>query len=169
MCTKCLEQRLAQSQHTVNPFSNVVIILKHWTLTHRSSSLSPTPCFLLPFLSHSCFLYGISSQEQCWRLVIIPMSAYCVLLIVSFIHTTPGTDALISILQLRKLTPSGMTYPDISVHSSVQLLSHAQLFATPWTAACQASMSITNSWSLLRLMSIELVMPSNHLTQTYRW
>ena len=90
------------------------------------------------------------------------------LLIVSFIHTTPGTDALISILQLRKLTPSGMTYPDKSVHSSVQLLSHAQLFATPWTAACQASMSITNSWSLLRLMSIELVMPSNHLTQTYR-
>ena len=47
--------------------------------------------------------------------------------------------------------------------SSVQSLSCAQLFATPWTAACQASLSITNSWSLLKLMSIELVMPSNHL------
>ena len=47
--------------------------------------------------------------------------------------------------------------------SSVQLLSHVQLFATPCTAACQASLSITNSWSLLKLMSIELVMPSNHL------
>ena len=47
--------------------------------------------------------------------------------------------------------------------SSVQLLSHVRLFATPWTAACQASLSITNSWSLLKLMSIELVMPSNHL------
>ena len=46
---------------------------------------------------------------------------------------------------------------------SVQLLSHVQLFATPWTAAHQASLSITNSWSLLRLMSIESVMPSNHL------
>ena len=46
---------------------------------------------------------------------------------------------------------------------SVQLLSHVQLFAIPWTAACQASKSITNSWSLLKLMSIELVMPSNHL------
>ena len=46
--------------------------------------------------------------------------------------------------------------------SSVQLLSHVQLFATPWTAACQASLSITNSWSLPRLMSIESVMPSNH-------
>ena len=47
--------------------------------------------------------------------------------------------------------------------SSVQSLSHVQLFATPWTAACQASLSIANSWSLLKLMSIELVMPSNHL------
>ena len=46
---------------------------------------------------------------------------------------------------------------------SVQLLSHVQLFVTPWTAACQASLSIANSWSLLKLMSIELVMPSNHL------
>ena len=47
--------------------------------------------------------------------------------------------------------------------TSVQLLSHVQLFATPWTAACQAFLSITNSWSLLKLMSIESVMPSNHL------
>ena len=43
------------------------------------------------------------------------------------------------------------------------LLSHVQLFATPWTAACQVSLSITNSRSLLKLMTIELVMPSNHL------
>ena len=47
--------------------------------------------------------------------------------------------------------------------SSVQFLSHVQLFATPWTAARQASLSITNSWSLLKFMSIESVMPSNHL------
>ena len=47
--------------------------------------------------------------------------------------------------------------------SSVQSLSHVQLFATPWTEAHQASLSITNSQSLLKLMSIELVMPSNHL------
>ena len=46
--------------------------------------------------------------------------------------------------------------------SSVQSLSRVQLFATPWTAACQASLSITNSRSLLKLMSIESVMPSNH-------
>ena len=47
--------------------------------------------------------------------------------------------------------------------SSVQLLSHVQLFVTPWTAAHQASLSITNSRSLLKLMPIESVMPSNHL------
>ena len=47
--------------------------------------------------------------------------------------------------------------------SSVQLLSRVQLFVTPWTAACQASPSITNCWSLLRLMCIESVMPSHHL------
>ena len=47
--------------------------------------------------------------------------------------------------------------------SSVQLLSHVQLIATPWTAARQASLSVTNSWNILRLMSIEAVMPSNHL------
>ena len=47
--------------------------------------------------------------------------------------------------------------------SSFQSFSRIWLFATPWTARCQASLSIINSWSLLKLMSIEAVMPSNHL------
>ena len=47
--------------------------------------------------------------------------------------------------------------------SSVQPLGHVRLFATPWTAACQAALFFTIYRSLLRLMSIELVMPSNHL------
>ena len=47
--------------------------------------------------------------------------------------------------------------------SSVQSLSCVRLFVTPWTAACQASLSITNSWSLLKFMSIASVMPPNHL------
>ena len=47
--------------------------------------------------------------------------------------------------------------------SSVQLLSRVRLFATPWTAVCQDSLSITSSQSLLKLMSIKLVIPSNHL------
>ena len=49
------------------------------------------------------------------------------------------------------------------IFSSIQSLSCVQLFATPWTAARQASLSIAKSWSLLKLMSIESVMPSNHL------
>ena len=51
----------------------------------------------------------------------------------------------------------------MSRFSSVQSLSYVRLFATPWTAAHQASQSITNSQSLLKLMSIESVMPSNYL------
>ena len=47
--------------------------------------------------------------------------------------------------------------------SSIQLLSHVQIFATSWMVACQASLFITNFWSLLKLMSIESVIPSNHL------
>ena len=47
--------------------------------------------------------------------------------------------------------------------SSVQSLSHVRLFAAPWITACQASLSITNSWSSLKFMSIESVMPSSHL------
>ena len=52
---------------------------------------------------------------------------------------------------------------DLPYLSSVQLLSHVWLFVTPWTAAHKASLSITSSQSLLKLMSIESVMPSNHL------
>ena len=47
--------------------------------------------------------------------------------------------------------------------SSVQLCSHVRLFVTPWTAACQASLSIINSQSFLKLMTIKLMMPFNHL------
>ena len=60
-------------------------------------------------------------------------------------------------------------FPQTHVHwvgnlfSSVQWLSRVRLFVTPWIAACQASLSITNSWSSLKLMRIELVMPSSHL------
>ena len=57
----------------------------------------------------------------------------------------------------------GIQKGDFICISSVQSLSHVRLFATPWTAARPASLSITNCWSLPKPMSIELVMPSNHL------
>ena len=56
-----------------------------------------------------------------------------------------------------------MVWCSLNAFSSVQSLSHVQLFVTQWTAAHQASLSITNSRSLLRLMSIRSLMPSNHL------
>ena len=56
-----------------------------------------------------------------------------------------------------------MVHSSVVQFSSVQWLSHVRLFATPWTAACQASLSITNSQSPSKPMSIESVMPSNHL------
>ena len=65
---------------------------------------------------------------------------------------------------LRLLSLSSPVHmPALFQFSSVQSLSHVQLFATQCTAAHQASLSITNSQSLFKLMSIELVMPSNHL------
>ena len=54
-------------------------------------------------------------------------------------------------------------YMVVYVSQPVQSLSRVRLFATPWIAACQASLSITNSWGLLKLTSIESVIPSNHL------
>ena len=56
-----------------------------------------------------------------------------------------------------------MHFQLLGIFSSVQLLSHVRLFAIPWTAGRQSSLSITNFWSLLKLMSIESGMPSNHL------
>ena len=66
-----------------------------------------------------------------------------------------------SIFLSNRVFPNDMTNKQLI--SSVQLLSHVLLFVTPWTVARQASLSITNSWSILKLTSIELLMPSNHL------
>ena len=88
---------------------------------------------------------------------------------VSFLQSTkikaripkvPGKVLHLVEANLRKV--SGETQSSVQF-SSVQSLSRVQLFATPWTAVPQASLSITNSWSLLKFMSIESVMPFNHL------
>ena len=74
--------------------------------------------------------------------------------------STPGLPVLHQLSELFFPFPEDQRFLTLS---SVQLLSRVQLFATPQTAACQASMSIINSQSLPKLMSNELVMPSNHL------
>ena len=99
-------------------------------------------------------------------------SVTCVRLCEPMDSNPPGSSVY-GILQGRKMEwiaitspgnlPNSGTEPTSPSFSSVQLLSCIHLFATPWTAARQASLSITNSWSLPKFMSIESVMPSNHL------
>ena len=72
-----------------------------------------------------------------------------------------------SLTVIFKLVISGLISIILVVFSSVQSLSRVQLFATPWPAAHQASLSITNSWNLLKLMSIESVMPSKTSTKLF--
>ena len=67
------------------------------------------------------------------------------------------------VLHSRYLLVTYFVHSSVYQFNSVQSLSHVRLFVTPWIAACQAPLSITNSWSLLKLMSIESVMPSSHL------
>ena len=86
-----------------------------------------------------------------WRVKVLVIHSVCLTLIPQ--DCSPPSSSAHGILQASILQ---------WVHS-VQLLSHVWLFAAPWTAAQQASLSITSSWSLLKLMSIVSVMPSNHL------
>ena len=78
---------------------------------------------------------------------------------------SPPGSSVHGILQARILEWVAISFSTsgVSQFSSVQLLSHVRLFATPWTAARQASLSVTNSQSLFKLMSIESVMPYNNL------
>ena len=89
-----------------------------------------------------------------------PDGQYKILLILFF--AAKDAEALYSQQkQERELTVTQIMNPLLL--NSVQSFCHVQLFAAPWTAACQASLSIINSQSLLKLMFIESVMPSNHL------
>ena len=75
------------------------------------------------------------------------------------IRLYPGLE----LSQFRGLTAKKWEQVHSGTKDSVQLLSCVRLFVTPWTAVCQTSLSITNSWRLLKLMSINSVMTSNHL------
>ena len=75
----------------------------------------------------------------------------------------PSPPNFLSEIHLKFTSLNEFIYLFFSI-SSVQSLSCVRLFATPWTAACQASLSITNSQSLLKFMSMEMVMPSNHFS-----
>ena len=131
-------------------YNNHFAVHKKWTQCCKSTicccCCSLTNLCLSLCNSMDCSLPGSSVFHYLPEFAQIHQSRWCYL-IISF-SAIPSPPAL-----------------NLSQHqfSSVQVLSHVQLSATPWTAACQASLSITNSQSLLKLMSIELVMPSNHL------
>ena len=103
-----------------------------------------------------------------WRRIWQPTAVF-------FLHKSSGQRSLEAIIdglskELETISQLNNNNNDKKNHcimwiatSSVQSLSHVQRFVTPWTAAHQASLSITNIWSLPKLMSIESVMPSNHL------
>ena len=86
----------------------------------------------------------------------------CDMLKVGFLIAKNPSSPDIMIIKTRTVV-SRFSYPDNKWFTLFQLFSCVQLFVTPWTAACQASLSIIKSQSLLKLMSIESVMPSNHL------
>ena len=96
------------------------------------------------------------------------MSVFCLPKILSVLMIEMSTKCSVSIKPFSKHFLICNLFNAFSVHieglfSSVQLLSRVRLLVITWTAVCQASLSITNSRSLLKLMSIESVMPSNHL------
>ena len=81
----------------------------------------------------------------------------------SYLSMEKGASEFCGASFIRALILGGFALMTLLQFSSVQSLSHVLLFVTPWTAAHQASLSITNSWSLLKFMSIESMMPHNHL------
>ena len=99
---------------------------------------------------------GLEHLEQC--LTHVGYSIY-----VGFYHFHEGRIHRKTWIQIMKLSLTGLWGLIWGRFSSVQSLSHVQLFVTPWITARQASLSITISWSLPKLMSIKSVMPSSHL------
>ena len=83
--------------------------------------------------------------------------------VMSLLFNMLSRFVIVFLLRSKCLLISWLQSPSTVIFSSVQLLSHVWLFMTPWIAARQASLSITNYWSLPKLMSTESVMPSNHL------
>ena len=134
------------------------------------SSFSYVRLFATPWtVAHQTPLSMGSSRQECWSVLpfpfpgdlpnpgIKPMSHVSPTLAGGFFSTEPPGKPMSRIRDPIQLQFSSVQF------SSVLSLSHVLLFATPWNAACQSCLSITNSWGLLKLMSIQSVMPSNHL------
>ena len=121
--------------------------------------------FLLPNNNCTCYKY--------WHVHAISIGMYTLYMTFCPIHNhTPSVGYGIELLDVRIWTFQIVTHSITSFSrsfSSVQSLSHVRLFATPWTAACQASMSITNFWSLIDLQSQSVKKLPFHFFQSYMW
>ena len=126
--------------------------------------------FLLLSLESSLYNMVLSSlSDVCFQMFCLDL---CIFQCVSFHPLFSDDDGIINSMDIRfsKLQETwraaswvARIWTQFRNWATVQLLSHVLLFVTPWTAAHQASLSIPNSWSFLKHMSIELVIPSNHL------
>ena len=122
---------------------------------------------LFPICASVCEIYTdrSSSLQMLSMATLSPlMASQAVFVSVRIIFRTLLFNSFLEFPSFSFFHLKSLTYYSFVV---VQLLSRAQVFVTPWTAALQASLSFSISWSLLRLMSIELVMPSSHLILCY--
>ena len=137
-------------------------MLRGWLSVFKVAQLSPTLCNPMDCNLPGFSIHGILQARVIWSGLPFPSPGDL---------PNPGIEPGSPALEVDALTsePSGKPkakYPFICCCCSV---SHVLLFATPWTAACQSSLSSTISKSLLKLMSIESVMPSNHSLTYHLW
>ena len=106
---------------------------------------------------------GYKTPMPMWSVYLIHWNNW-ILLACFYVHQFHPVqlDLVSSLVSKWSVEESHLLFKNVQF-MSVQLFSHVRLFATPWTAARQASLSIINSWSLLKVMSIKSVMPSNNL------
>ena len=151
-----------------------LLVHKHYVSHHLCVASVTSLNFILQFFSVETFAYFITFIPGCLVVFFCYYKWHYSLKFIFYLLTA-GTQKQVNLCKKKKKTkleyyhfamPSELMYLGIDqqqLFSSVQLLSCVGLFVTPWTAALQASLSITNSQNLLKLMSIESVMPSNHL------
>ena len=137
---------------------NMFIIFKHLYINIKDKYISIRIVFVpITSVEKTVLAFNLcqrSTKCKCMGLLIFLDSVFCSIDFPCLLTPIPHCLAYCnSVLQCTVWLQS----------SSVQSLRSVRLFATPWTVARQASLSITSSWSLLKLMSIESVMPSNHL------
>ena len=122
--------------------------------------------FVIVWNQGVCCFQICSSQDCCgfWRSSVVPDKFCCCSVTQSCLTLCSPMACFASRFVLLKIAvASGGLLWSLTNFAAVQSLSRVWLFAAPWPAACQASLSFPISWSLLKLMSTELVMPSNHL------